>query len=75
MQTMSILDNLSKTFNEDQAKSISRALEEYEAEKQHITMDKLTASLRETEIRRIKWIRGLMIAKTTIKIAILKMIG
>ena len=44
MQTMSILDDLSKTFPEPQARSIVRALEEFEAEKQHITKEQLDTS-------------------------------
>ncbi len=35
MHTIPILDNLSKSFNDDQAKAIVKALEEYETAKQH----------------------------------------
>lgn len=72
MQTIPILDNLSKSFNDDQAKAIVKALEEYETAKQHVTNEQLKSSLKDTEIRLIKWVIGLMIAQTTITIAILK---
>ncbi|MBI5186208.1 MAG: hypothetical protein HZA01_10855 [Nitrospinae bacterium] len=134
---MSILETLSKTFPEPQAKSIVRALEEFEAEKQHITREqldtalklqtaelnasmkrmeaslissmnktetgltmaitkveadsaarikdteaalngsikKLEVDMKEMEIRLIKWVIGLMIAQTSITIAVLKMMG
>lgn len=112
---MSILENLSRTFPEEQAKSIVRALEEFEAEKQHVTKEQLDAALKlqtaemnaalklqtaelnasikkvegdmtlsikkvetdmkEMEIRLIKWVIGLMIAQTSITIAVLKMMG
>lgn len=74
MQTMSILENLSRT------------LEEFEAEKQHVTKDQLdvshklqtaelNASIKAAEIRMIKWVIGLMIAQTSITIAVLKILG
>ncbi len=72
MQTIPILDNLSKSFNDDQAKAIVKALEEYETAKQHVTNEQLKSSLKDTEIRLIKWVIGLMIAQTTITIAMLK---
>ncbi len=75
MQTIPILDNLSKSFNDDQAKAIVKALEEYETAKQHVTNEQLKSSLKDTEIRLIKWVIGLMIAQTTITIAILKIFG
>ncbi|MFQ5685232.1 MAG: hypothetical protein ACE5GV_01095 [Candidatus Scalindua sp.] len=75
MHTISILDKLSKTFNDDQAKAIVKALEEFETTKQHVTNEQLNASLKDTEIRLIKWVIGLMIAQTSITIAILKIIG
>lgn len=75
MQTIPILDNLSKSFTDDQAKSIVKALEEYETAKQHVTDEQLNSSLKDTEIRLIKWVIGLMIAQTTITITILKIFG
>ncbi len=75
MQTIPILANLSKSFNDDQAKAIVKALEEYETAKQHVTNEQLKSSLKDTEIRLIKWVIGLMIAQTTITIAILKIFG
>ncbi len=86
MQTIAILDNLSKIFSEDQAKAIVMALEEFDSAKQHVTKDLLDASLhlqselltsrlKDTEIRLIKWVIGLMIAQTSITIATIKMIG
>ena len=104
MQTMSILETLSKTFPDPQARSIVKALEEFEAEKQHVTKEQLDASqklqtaemnaalkaqtaelnasikkvegdMKEMEIHLIKWVIGLMIAQTSITIAVLKMMG
>ena len=72
MQTISILDNLSESFNGDQAKAIVKALEEYETAKQHVTNDQLKVSLKDTEIRLIKCVIGLMILQTTITVALLK---
>ena len=86
MQTIAILDNLTKIFSENQAKAIVKAIEEFETAKQHVTKDQLDASLhiqseqltsrlKDTEIRLIKWVIGLMIAQTSITIATIKMIG
>ena len=75
MQTIPILDNLSKSFTDDQAKSIVKALEEFETAKQHVTSEQLNISLKDTEIRLIKWVISLMIAQTTITITILKIFG
>jgi hypothetical protein len=75
MQTMSILETLSKTFPDPQARSIVKALEEFEAEKRYVTKDQLDVSLKDLEIRLVKWVIGLMIAQTSITIAVLKMMG
>lgn len=75
MQTMVILENLSKTFPEPQARSIVKALEEFEEGKQYVTKEQMDASLKELEIRLVKWVIGLMIAQTSITIAVLKMMG
>lgn len=75
MQTISILDKLSETFADDQAKAIVKALEEFESAKQHVTNDQLNAALKDTEIRLLKWVIALMIAQTSITITILKIIG
>ncbi len=72
MHTIPILENLSNSFTGDQAKAIVKALEEYETAKQHVTNEQLNASLKDTEIRLIKWVIGLMITQTTITIAVLK---